>query len=537
MPDSVAATGVVTEASAWAPLRERAFALIWFAAVVSNIGTWMHDVAAAWLMTTLAPEPLMVALVQAATSLPIFMFALPAGALADLIDRRRLLLGLQACAGVLAVILAVVVATGAVTPGLLLLFTFMLGTIAALGAPAWQAMTPDLVPKPLLAQAVALNGVGINIARAIGPALGGLVITALGIAWPFALNAVSFVAVILALWLWRREAKPASALPAERFLAAIRAGLRYARSSAQLRATLARSAGFFLFGSALWALLPLFARGPLAGGPGLYGALLTGVGTGAVAGALLLPPLKARLGADLTVASGTVALALVMALLGLFPRLSVALPACVLAGLAWITVLSSLNVSAQMALPGWVRSRGLAVSLAVFFGSMALGSIVWGWLAGTVGIAATLLIAAAGALAGIAATWPWKLLGSGTLDLSPSAHWPVPILAGPVAGEGGPVLVTIDFEIEPADAPAFAIAIALLGHERRRDGAFFWHLFTDAENPRRWVETFMLETWLDHLRQHERVTEADRQVQQQVHAFHRGGAPPKVTHLIARDLN
>ena len=284
--------------SAWAPLRERAFALIWFAAVVSNIGTWMHDVAAAWLMTTLAPEPLMVALVQAATSLPIFMFALPAGALADLIDRRRLLLGLQACAGVLAVILAVVVATGAITPGLLLLFTFLLGTIAALGAPAWQAMTPDLVPKPLLAQAVALNGVGINIARAIGPALGGLVITALGLAWPFALNALSFVAVILALWLWRREAKPASALPAERFFAAIRAGLRYARSSAQLRATLVRSAGFFLFGSALWALLPLVARGPLAGGPGLYGALLTGVGTGAVAGALLLPPLKARLGAD-----------------------------------------------------------------------------------------------------------------------------------------------------------------------------------------------------------------------------------------------
>ena len=168
-------------AGAWAPLRERAFALIWFAAVVSNIGTWMHDVAAAWLMTTLAPEPLMVALVQAATSLPIFMFALPAGALADLIDRRRLLLGLQVCAGVPRRRPgACVVAAGAITPGLLLLFTFLLGTTAALGAPAWQAMTPDLVPKPLLAQAVALNGVGINIARAIGPALGGLVITAAG---------------------------------------------------------------------------------------------------------------------------------------------------------------------------------------------------------------------------------------------------------------------------------------------------------------------------------------------------------------------
>jgi MFS family permease len=519
--------------SAWAPLRERAFALIWFAAVVSNIGTWMHDVAAAWLMTTLAAEPLMVALVQAATSLPIFMFALPAGALADLIDRRRLLLGLQVCAGCLAVTLALIVAAGAITPGLLLLFTFLLGTTAALGAPAWQAMTPDLVPKPLLAPAIALNGVGINIARAIGPALGGLVITALGLVWPFVFNALSFVAVILALWLWRRETKRASALPAERFFAAIRAGLRYARSSAPLRATLVRSAGFFLFGSALWALLPLLARGPLAGGPGLYGALLTGVGVGAVTGALLLPPLKARLGADRMVGLGTAALALSMAALALVPVVAVALPACILAGLAWISVLSSLNVSAQMALPAWVRSRGLAVNLAVFFGSMALGSIVWGWLAGMLGLGGTLLIAAAGALAGIAATWPWKLLGSGTLDLSPSVHWAVPILAEPLAGESGPVLVTVEYEIDSADAAGFIAAITALSHERRRDGAFFWQLFTDAENPRRRVETFMLESWLDHLRQHERVTEVDRAAQEQVNTFHRGAVPPKVTHLIA----
>ena len=481
MPDSVADTGVVTEPSAWAPLRERAFALIWFAAVVSNIGTWMHDVAAAWLMTTLAPEPLMVALVQAATSLPIFMFALPAGALADLIDRRRLLLGLQACAGVLAVILAVVVATGAVTPGLLLLFTFMLGTIAALGAPAWQAMTPDLVPKPLLAQAVALNGVGINIARAIGPALGGLVITALGIARPFALNAVSFVAVILALWLWRREAKPTSALPAERFFAAIRAGLRYARSSAQLRATLVRSAGFFLFGSALWALLPLFARGPLAGGPGLYGALLTGVGTGAVAGALLLPPLKARLGADLTVASGTAALALVMALLGLFPHLSVALPACVLAARLDRRAFEpeSLRLGPD-GLGPLARPRGQSCRVLRQHGAGQHRLGLARRHRGDRRHAADRGRRRPGRhRRDLALEAAWQC----TLDLSPSAHWPVPILVEPVAGEGGPVLVTVEYEIDPDDAPAFTAAIALLGHERRRDGAFFWHMFVDAENP------------------------------------------------------
>jgi MFS family permease len=270
---------------------------------------------------------------------------------------------------------------------------------------------------------------------------------------------------------------------AERFLSAIRAGLRYARSSRPLRATLVRSAGFFLFGSALWALLPLIARGPLTGGPGLYGALLTCVGAGAVAGAMLLPALKARLGADLMVALGMAALAAAMAALALYPLVTVALPACVLAGLAWISVLSSLNVSAQMALPAWVRSRGLAVNLAVFFGSMVTDSILWGWFADRLGLDLTLLVAAAGAVLGIAITWRWKLLGSATADLSPSAHWPVPILAHPLADAGGPVLVTVEYEVDPANRTDFTDAIALLAEERRRDGAFFWHVFADAETP------------------------------------------------------
>ncbi len=524
---------VEPKASAWAPLRERSFLLIWSAAVVSNIGTWMHDVAAAWLMTSLAPAPLMVALVQAATTLPVFLFALPAGALADLINRRRLLLILQVTAAGLAVVLALIVAAGLVTPGLLLLLTFLLGTTAALGAPAWQAITPDLVPKPLLAPAVALNGVGINIARAIGPALGGLIITTLGLAWPFALNALSFLAVILALSLWRPQLQPASPLPAERLLGAMRSGMRYARSSAPLRATLVRSAAFFPFASAFWALLPLVARGPLAGGPGLYGSLLACVGIGAVAAALLLPKLKARLGADGMVMAGTAMLAAAMALLALLPIVEAALPACLLAGLAWISVLSSLNVSAQLALPAWVRSRGLAVSLAVFFGSMTAGSILWGFIAGLVGPPGALLAAAVGALAGTALSRPWHLLGDSTLDLSPAGHWPAPILDEAVASEGGPVLVTVEYEIDPADGPAFAEAIAALSHARRRDGAFFWQVFADAENPRRRIEAFMLESWLDHLRQHERVTVEDSQVQEQVRAFHRGSDLPRVTHLIA----
>lgn len=518
---------------AWAPLRERSFAILWLAGIVSNVGTWMHDVAAAWLMTSLAPAPLMVALVQAATSLPIFLFALPAGALADLVDRRRMLITLQLTAAGTALVLALVVGFGLIDAWLLLLLTFLLGVTAALSAPAWQATVPELAPQPLLSRAVALNGVGINLARAIGPALGGLIITTLGLVWAFVFNVASFFAVIGALVAWRRPAPARSALPAERFAGAIRSGLRYARSSPALKATLVRSGAFFLFASAFWALLPLVARGPLAGGPGLYGGLLAAVGVGAVTGAFVLPGLKGKLGADRVVAGCTAALALAMAVLALVPLPAAALAACLLAGLAWIGVLSSLNVSAQLSLPAWVRSRGLAVHLTVFFGSMTLGSILWGAVGNATGLPLALLIAAAGALLGIVATRGFRLQGDQAPDLGPSAHWPQPIVAEGVDTDHGPVLVTVEYEIEPEDGPAFAAAMQALGEERRRDGAVFWQLFTDAENTRRRVETFMLESWLEHLRQHERVTRADRAVQDRVRAFHRGDGPPRVTHLVA----
>ena len=520
-------------ASPWAPLRERAFLLIWSAALVSNIGTWMHDVAAAWLMTSLTPEPLMVALVQAATSLPVFLLALPAGALADLIDRRRLLLTLQIAAAALTVLLALIVATGAVTPLLLLGLTFLLGSLAAIGAPAWQAITPDLVGRALLTQAVALNGVGINIARAIGPALGGLVITTLGLTWPFVANALSFLAVILALLLWRPPPRPASILPAERLMGAMRSGVRFACGSRELRATIVRAAAFFPVASAFWSLLPLMVRGPLGGGPALYGTLLGAVGLGAVTAAFLLPPLKRRLGADSLVRAGTALLAFGMALLALLPMTATGLLGCLLAGGAWIAVLSSLNVSAQLALPGWVRSRGLAVTLAVFFGSMTAGSVLWGLVAGLIGPDRTLMVAAVGALAAILASQPWHLLGDTTPDLAPSGHWPAPLLDEAVATDGGPVLVTVEYEVDPGEAAAFAGAMAELAAARRRGGAFFWQLFTDAADPSRRVEAFMLESWLDHLRQHERVTVEDRRIQERVRAFHRGIGDPLVSHLLA----
>lgn len=522
-------------ASAWSPFRHRAFVVLWTATVVSNVGTWMHDVGAGWLMTSLAPSPMMVALVQAATTLPIFLFALPAGALADIVDRRKILLTVSLFFAVVTAVLGSLVWLGLVTPWVLLVFTFLLGTGAAFTAPAWQAIVPKLVPHEDLQSAVALNSVGINISRAIGPALGGLIIATLGIAYPFLLNAVSFLCVIAALVWWKPPAQAARHLPAERFSGAIRTGLRYARANKPLRDTLVRAVAFFLFASAYWALLPLIARQVLGGGPELYGILLACVGAGAVGGALFLPKLKAWLGPDRLVAAGTLGTALVLVVFATIANDYAAAAVSLLAGASWIAVLSSLNVSAQVALPEWVRARGLSVFLMIFFGSMTIGSLIWGRTAEAFGIPATLLAAAAGAVLAAALSWRWKLQLGAALDLAPSMHWPAPMVAGEVEADRGPVMVTIEYRIDPANAPDFIAAAEELSQERKRDGAFSWGLFEDVAEPGRYLEYFLVESWLEHLRQHERVTHADRALQDHVQSFHRGDAPPRVTHLLAAD--
>jgi MFS family permease len=519
--------------SAWSPFRHGTFAMLWTATVVSNIGTWMQDVAAGWLMTSLAPSPIMVALVQAATTLPVFLFALPAGALADLVDRRKLLIITQSGLLVVTALLGVLTQLNLVTPLVLLAFTFVAGVGAAMTAPAWQAIVPELVPRPALQPAIALNSLGINISRAIGPALGGFLIAAFGVAVPFLVNAVTFVGVIAALFVWKRQVTH-STLPGERFIGAIRTGLRYARESAPLRATLVRAAAFFVFASCYWALLPLIARYELRGGPGLYGLLLTAIGFGAVVGALALPFLKKKISSDRLVVAGTAVTAAVMAALALAPLVEVALVAFFCAGSAWIAVLSSLNVSAQTALPNWVRARGLSVYLVVFFGSMALGSVIWGQIATYTGLQTALLIAAAGAVLAILATRSWDVQ-SGGLDLAPSMHWPAPAVEG-IAADRGPVMVTIEYRIDPQQGAAFVTRLQELSHSRRRDGAFAWGVFEDAEKPGRYLEYFLVESWAEHLRQHERVTVTDRDLQEGVQNFHLGPDKPIVSHFLAPDF-
>jgi len=352
--------------SAWAPLRHPSFRLLWIATVVSNIGAWMQSAAAGWLMTDLDPSPLTVSLVQVAASLPMFLFALPAGALADIVDRRRLLIVVETATTVVAAIFAGLVTLNAITPGLLIAFTFLLGAGTALVSPAWQAVVPQLVPREDLAPAIAANSAGFNVSRAVGPALGGVITAAAGIATPFWINAISNLGIIGALLRWRSSAASARHLPPERFTNAMLAGARHARHNPHLRATLFRAVGFFLFASAYWALLPLVARGRIAAGPEVYGVLLGAIGAGAVGGAFFLPRLKVRFGADRLATGGAMGTAVVLLLFAIARDVATGLAASLIAGASWIAVLSSLNVSAQIAsglswpIPSTVSGRGVA---------------------------------------------------------------------------------------------------------------------------------------------------------------------------------
>jgi MFS family permease len=521
------------KASPWAPFQHRIFAMLWLATVVSNVGGWMYSASSSWLMTNLDASPLMVSLVQATNALPMFLFAVPAGALADIIDRRRFIIVLEILIFIGSAIFAAMVSADLVSPVTLLLFTFLISVFGALEAPAWQAIVPQLVPKQDLAPAIAANSIGINISRAIGPAIGGVIIVGFGIAAPFWLNAVSNIGVIGVLLWWRSPPMHRDHMPAERFTSAIRTGFRYARHNRSLRATLARAVGFFLFASAYWALLPLVARDQIAGGPELYGALLGAIGVGAVGGASVLSWLKAKIGANMLVAAGELGTAVTLVLFGLAREPILALSASLFAGFSWIAVLASLNISAQYALPDWVRGRGLAMYVTVFFGTLTIGSVLWGQVAGMVGLPLAHFIAAGGALIAIPSTWRWRLHTGRGPDLTPSMHWPMPIVARSVEDDRGPVLVTVEYRINPGDREAFLAALERLEHERRRDGAYSWGVFEDAAEEDRFLESFLVESWLEHLRQHKRVTNADRILQEKVHRYVRG--KPKVTHLIAAE--
>ncbi|QHB71519.1 MFS transporter [Stenotrophomonas sp. 364] len=516
---------------AWSPLKIGLFRAMWLAILGSNVGTWINDVAAAWVMAERTGSPLMVALVQSATTVPVVLLALVAGTLADIVDRRRYLLVTQGWMLLVAATLATLTGLSMLTPGLLVALTFAMGCGAAMAMPAQAAIVSELVPRPMLASAVALNSIGINIARSLGPAIGGLIVAQLGPSWAFGLNALSFAAMLIVLTRWTPDAT-ASTLPPEGFGAGLRAGLRYALRAGRLQAVLVKSAGFFFFASAVTALLPLVVRGEMHGGAGLYGILLGCIGIGAVTGALVLPTLRARMDRDLLVLLATLACALSLFGLAWLRHMALLPLAMLVNGFAWITVLSSLQIAAQTAVPPWVRARALSLYIMVFSLGMAAGGLSWGSIAQRTSIPLALTIASVGAVIAGLLVWRVRIAGSEELDLRPAGYWPAPELAVPVSHDRGPVLVTVEYRIADADRAAFHALMGELGRTRRRDGAVLWGVAEDVATPGIHLEYFVTSSWVEHLRQHERVTAEDRDHQQKVRALHRGEHAPIVRHFV-----
>jgi MFS family permease len=454
--------------SPWSPLAEPIFRALWIATVASNIGTWMEDVGESWLMVSLTTSPMLVALVETAGSLPVVLLALPAGALADVVDRRRLLLITQSWMLISAAMLGVFTLAGMVTPWLLLLLTFTLGLGSAMNGPAWQAIIPELVPRNELPAAVTLVGAAVNVSRAVGPALGGLLVAATGPGVVFLLNAVSFLGVIVVIYRWEPTPQQ-STMPPEHIFGAIRAGVRYVRHAPELCAALIRTGAFILCASALWALLPLQARHALGVGSFGYGILLGCIGVGAVAGAAFLPKVRQKVSNNLLVVGATVLFAGVTAVSAHVHVPIVAGAAMILGGIAWIAVMSSLNTAAQAAAPVWARARALSIYMLVFMGGMAVGSAFWGAVAARFGVTTALTSAALGLIIGIAASFRYTLIGGDDLSLAPASLWPEPIVVLEPKPEQGPVLVQVEYWIDPDQAPKFSQAMRALRRVRRRD--------------------------------------------------------------------
>lgn len=520
------------EPSVWTPLRHPLYRALWSASCVSFVGTWMHEVGAGWLMTSLAPSPLLVSLVQTAGTAPMILLALPSGALADVVDRRRLLLGTQLWMLGAAATLGFLTTTGHTSAYVLLALTFALGVGNALNGPAWQALTPELVPRAELASAVSLGAIAVNLARAVGPALGGFIVGRWGPGAAFLTNAASFLAVIAVLASWKRAPR-ASLVPAERVAGAMRAAVRYVKNAPELSAVLVRTGLFVACASATWGLMPLVARKKLELDAHGYGMLLGALGLGAVAGAAALPRVRTRLSAEGRIALGTLAFATAAVALGELRQPVLVGCAMAIAGGGWLTAMATFNVLTQTSVPGWIRARAMALYMLVFQGGLALGAAGWGALAERVGLDTTMLVSAAGLLAGIVLGRGFRVKDPRQDQFEPSRLWPAPKPAAPLDSDRGPVLVTIEYRIDPRRADEFRAVAEDMGAIRRRDGAYAWGLFGDVADPSRQMEAFVVESWEEHVRQHDRMTFADREVQARLRVFHVPSDPPIVHHLVS----
>jgi MFS family permease len=504
---------------------------VWAATIVSNIGGWSQDIGEAWLMTSLSASALLVAAIQAAGSGASVLFSIPGGALADITSNRRMILLMEGWATLIAAIMALLAWAGHMQPWGLLILSFLSSSGSALAAPAWQAVTPELVPEKDMPGAVTLNALGINVARAIGPALGGLIVSLAGSWAAFAVNAVSFAGVLVVIALWRPPRRSSKVAP-ERLKGAVVAGLRFSLHAPPFRTVLVRTALFMIFASALWALLPVLVRHELGLGARTYGLLLACIGTGAMIVVPFTPRLRGRFSASVLVATGSVVLAAGLAALALVPLVAVLGGAMMITGGAWVVVMSGLNLAAQSAVAPWVRARALAIFLTVFFAASMVGSLAWGALAEHFGTPTTLGLAAVGMVAGVLVGLRFGLCPYAN-DFTPSRHWEDPETILPPEPDAGPVMVSIEYTIDPARSREFRELMRRLGEVRLRDGAVQWGLYFDVGHPGHVVEVFFSTSWNEHLRHHERTSHDDQVLQERASSFHLGSEPPRVTHATA----
>jgi MFS family permease len=526
-PDPVAATA---ESSPWAPFAHRAFRWLWIGVFISYIGTWMQTVGAQWLLVDAPNAATLVSLVQAANTLPVMLLALPGGVLADSFDRRWLLFTVQVYFFIVGILLTVLTVAGLMPPALLLAFTFAIAIGAAVQLPAWQSLIPELVPRTQLRAATRLEMVSVNLARAAGPALAGLVIAVFGVPVVFGLNAFSVVFLAGALLLWRR-APAQSDVPRERFVPALRAGGRYVWHEPVIRRILLRVMLFITPGMALWALLPLVASQRLGLGAAGYGALFGALGAGAIVAALVLGRLRNHLSTNGLLAVAGVLFAAAMVVIVLVPSFWAAMVVLVFAGLAWTGVISTLNAELQLFLPVWVRARGLAIYMVNFTGSMTVGALIWGLVAEGLGLQLTFFIAAGVMLVGVILGFFRRVSETGHLDREPAIYWGEPRLAFDPEPNAGAVLVTVEYTVAPEREAAFLEAMDRLRRSRLQTGATRWELYRDGDRPDRFVELFSVPSWEEHQRQHEgRLTVTDQGVEEAALAF--SDPPPRAEHLL-----
>ena len=525
-PPPVASTD---DLGALAPFQHGVFTMLWSTWLIANLCMWMNDVASAWLRTTLTAKPIWVALVQTAATLPVFLLGLPSGALADILDRKRFLFFTQMWVAVVGSLLSLAVFAGVVTPPLLLMLVFLNGIGLALRWPVFAAIVPELVPRPKLPAALALNGVSMNASRILGPLIAGAIIASLGSAWVFLLNAVLSIVAAVVITRWQRVHRP-DPLGRESLRGAMRVGLQYVAQSYHLKGVLLRIAIFFFHSTALMALLPLVALLIKGGNAGTFTVLLAAMGAGAIASTFALPRLRQALSRDRLVLLGATTQAASMAVMAVNTQLWIGVLAMLAGGAAWITTANTLSVSAQISLPDWVRARGMSMFQMAIMGAAASGAAVWGQVATWFSVPWALgLGAASGAVAMLMANWRWPDRGV-MEDPTPAGPLPHPEVTTPP--QSGHVLVTVEYQIDPAQAPAFRALMEQSRRSRLRQGAVAWELLSDINDPGRFVEVIEDASWTDHLRRFQRVTAADVALRDRKLAFHTGDAPPLIRRVV-----